>query len=78
MHSPSFVSAARRTEVAFETARVVCPCCGAAARYDPESRELPPSVVSAASDGTVELLDCVVCGLTVWGSQIGDAAFRTG
>lgn len=77
-HAVGVVGLARRRQVVYDDVRANCPACGSAARYNPHSRELPPSVVNANEDGTVALLDCIVCGLTLWGPQIGEPDLRVG
>lgn len=53
-----------------------CAVCNSAAFYDPASRQSSPSLVPRAADETVAVLDCLVCGLTLWGPQIGPPEYR--
>jgi hypothetical protein len=55
---------------------VQCAVCHSAAYYNPVSRDPSPPVVPRAEDDSVALLDCVVCGLTLWGPQIGAPEYR--
>jgi hypothetical protein len=55
---------------------VNCTICHSAAYYDPASRQPSPPVVPRAADDSISLLDCIVCGLTLWGPQIGPPEYR--
>jgi hypothetical protein len=55
-----------------------CAVCNSGAFYDPASRQPSPSLVPRAPDDTVAVIDCLVCGLTLWGPQIGPPEHRIG
>jgi hypothetical protein len=68
-----FVQRSNQTAGLYESK---CAVCNSAAFYDPASRQPSPSLVPRAPDETVAVLDCLVCGLTLWGPQIRPPHYR--
>lgn len=67
----------RRRNFVAGLSTVECPVCASAASYDQRCMDPAPEFIPRSADGSVALLDCVVCGLTLWGPQIVTSGLTT-